>query len=372
MKKDFILVTVSLMIWGAGEGAFMYFQPLYLQELGASPLIIGSILGGVGLAMTIFHIPAGFLADRIGRRQIMWAAWGLGVVTTGIMAAAKSLPVFSIGIILYSTTVFVIAPLNSYISAARGKLSIEQVMTTNSAAFYLGGIIGPLSGGALAEAFGLRSIYFYAFGCFVISSLIIIFIKPQDPEIKLKNPAGNLLKNKRFISYLPLLLLIFFAIYFPQPLAPNFLKNERLISLQTIGILGAVTNLGNVFLNLLFGLLPSQTGLILGQLFVGVFAALVWRYTQMPILVLAYFLLGGFRATRSLLIAQVEKLVHPANLGLAYGVIETIFGIALIAAPPIAGFLYTKNPESVFSFALIAIIPAIIITLIWRKLSWKS
>ena len=97
MKRDFVLVTVSMIIWGMGEGAFMYFQPLYLEELGASPLVIGAILGAVGLAMTLFHIPAGFLSDRIGRRQLMWAAWGMGVITTGIMAAARSLAGFSIG-----------------------------------------------------------------------------------------------------------------------------------------------------------------------------------------------------------------------------------------------------------------------------------
>ncbi len=371
MTRDFVLVTVSLILWGVGEGAFVYFQPLYLQELGASPLLIGSILGGVGLAMTLFHIPAGFLSDRIGRRQLMWSAWGLGVITTGIMAAAKSLAGFSIGIILYSTTVFVIAPLNSYITAARGKLTVEQVLTTNNAAFYLGGIAGPLIGGSLAQDLGIRSIYYFSFGCFVLSSLIILFIKPQPTEVKRKNPAGDLLKNKRFISYLPVILMIFIALFFPQPLAPNFLKNQRLISLQTIGILGAITNLGNVSLNLLFGLLPPQFGLILGQIFVGLFAFLVWQFTQMPILVLAYFLLGGYRATRSLLIAQVEKLVQPANLGLAYGVVETITGIALALTPPIAGILYTKDPNSVFSYSLLLIIPAILFTFLWRKFIWK-
>ena len=68
MKKDFYLVIVSLTIWGIGEAAFFYFQPLYLDELGASPLGIGAILGIVGLAMSVVHIPAGHLADRIGRR----------------------------------------------------------------------------------------------------------------------------------------------------------------------------------------------------------------------------------------------------------------------------------------------------------------
>ena len=51
MINDFTLLIFSLITWGVGESAFMYFQPLYLQELGASPLVIGGILGSMGLAM---------------------------------------------------------------------------------------------------------------------------------------------------------------------------------------------------------------------------------------------------------------------------------------------------------------------------------
>ncbi len=372
MKRDFVLVMVSLVIWGIGEGAFVYFQPLYLEKLGATPLLIGGILGAVGLAMTLFHIPAGYLADRIGRRQMMWAAWGMGVTTTGIMAAARTLTAFSVGIILYSITVFVIAPLNSYITAARGKLTVEQVMTTNSASFYLGGIIGPLIGGTLAENLGLRSIYFFAFGTFVVSSIIILFIQPQPLEEKPKNPAGDLLQNRRYLWFMPLLFFTYFALFFSQPLAPNFLKNVRGYSLQNIGILGSITNLGNVLINLLFALLPAWLGMTLGQLFVGIFAALLWQFSGLPVLVLAYFLLGGYRATRSLLVAQVEKLVKPANLGLAYGVSETVSGLALVAAPPLAGAVYSNNPQSIFSTALLLIIPSIILIQIWRRQSWNS
>ncbi|MCJ7717615.1 MAG: MFS transporter [Anaerolineales bacterium] len=372
MKKDFLLVSISLIIWGMGEGAFMYFQPLYLEVLGASPILIGSILGAVGLAMTLFHIPAGYLADRFGRRQLMWTAWGMGIITTGIMAGAKSLAVFSIGIILYSSTVFVISPLNSYVTSARHTLSVEQAMTITSAAFYLGGIVGPVTGGYLADHLGIRSIYFFAFGTFVISALIILFIKPQPTEKHLLNPAGDLLKNKKFLLYLLVIFLVYFALFVPQPLAPNFLKNQRGISLQTIGILGSITNLGNVLLNLVFGMMPARIGLILGQIFVFLFAALIWKFTQMPILVVAYFLLGGFRATRSLLVAQVEKLVQPANLGLAFGITEAVTGFSLVAAPPLVGLLYARDPGSVFSTSLLLIIPAILITYLWRKMSWKS
>ena len=372
MKRDFVLVTISLVIWGIGEGAFMFFQPLYLEELGASPLVIGGILGAVGLGMTLFHIPAGFLADRIGRRQLMWAAWAMGVTTTGIMASARTLQAFAVGMILYSITVFVVTPLNSYITAARGTLTVEQVMTTNTAAFYLGGIIGPLTGGALAQHFGIRSIYFFAFGLFVISSMIIIFIKPQPVEEKLSNPAGDLLRNTRYLWLMPLLFITYFALFFPQPLTPNFLSNARGLSLQNIGLLGSISNLGTVLINLLFGLLPAGLGITLGQLFVGLYAALIWQFTGMPIYVMAYFLLGGYRATRSLLIAQVEKLVKPANLGLAYGVSETVSGLALVAAPPIAGAVYSNNPESVFSISLLLIIPSIVLIHIWRRRPWNT
>ena len=372
MKRDFILIIISLITWGIGESAFMYFQPLYLEELGASPILIGSILGAMGLAMTVVHIPAGYLADRLGRRQLMWAAWSTGVVTTGLMALSKTLVPFSIGLVLYSLTMFVSAPLNSYVAAARNNLTVEQALTSTTAGFFLGGIVGPLIGGLLADRFGLRSIYLFAFVIFIISTLIILFIKPQPKEEDHGNSAAELLKNQAYIRYLPFVFLVFLVLFLPQPLAPNYLKNQLGISLQTIGFLGAMTNLGNVLISLAFGQLPAQVGMILGQLFVGTYSIVLLRFTQLPIIFVGYFLLGGFRATRSLLIAQVEKLVRSANLGLAFGILETVTGLATVAAPPLAGALYAARPESIFSTSIIIIIPVLLLTLMRRKFSWIS
>ena len=57
VSRDLILIALSLMTWGLGEGMFYFFQPLYLQELGADPLKIGTILGLVGLAMMLSYLP---------------------------------------------------------------------------------------------------------------------------------------------------------------------------------------------------------------------------------------------------------------------------------------------------------------------------
>lgn len=93
MNRDLRLVALSLFCWGLGESAFFNFQPLYLQQLGARPVDIGFILGAYGVANMLAHIPAGYLADRFGRRPVMWAAWLIGLLATAIMAlGARSRP----------------------------------------------------------------------------------------------------------------------------------------------------------------------------------------------------------------------------------------------------------------------------------------
>ena len=287
------------------------------------------------------------------------------------MAAAKTLPFFSLGLILYAATLFVIAPLNSYVTSARGKLSVEQALTTSAAAFNLGAVIGPLIGGIIADRSGLQSIFIFSFVVLILSGLVILLIKPQALEENPGSQARDLLRNRNFLFFLPLIFLVFFALFFPLSLAPNFLRNQRGISLQTIGVLGSITSLGSAILNLLFGFLPVQIGLILGQIFGGVFTILVWQTTQMPWLVIAYFLLGGFNATRSVFKAQVEKLVNKANLGLAYGITESVAGLASIAAPPLAGILYARNPTLIFSTGILLLIPPLLFTVTRKKLIWK-
>lgn len=69
--RDLYLVALSLFIWGIGEGLFYIFQPLYIQKLGADPILIGTVLGINAVGMTLSQIPAGYLADRVGRRPVM-------------------------------------------------------------------------------------------------------------------------------------------------------------------------------------------------------------------------------------------------------------------------------------------------------------
>lgn len=364
MSLDLILLSISLFVWGIGEGMFFYFQPIYLKELGADPLQIGVILGLAGVAMTAAHIPAGYLADRFGRRLVMRTAWCTGLTAAWTMAFARSLPVFVIGLLLYGFTAFVAAPLSSYATAARGKWSIAQSLTFISGMFNLGAVIGPISGGFLGEVFGLHKLYIYSGCLFFVSTTLLFLLRSQpvndhDPE----NPPGSLFTNWRYLSFLGIVFLVMFSVYLPQPLTPVFLEDVRGLTLSKIGTLGTLGMLGNAALTFLLGQFSSRLGFLVAQVCVALFTILIWRGSGLPWYMLAYFLLGGYRAARTLVSARIRPMIHEAQMGLAYGIAETINNLPTILAPPLAGYLYDKDPVSIFPLSLVVITLALMITL---------
>ncbi len=154
MTRDLRLLAASLFLWGVGEGLFFYIQPVYLAQLGANAVQVGFVLGLAGAAMTVVHIPAGMLADHFGRKAIMTAAWMFGAVATVLMFLATTLWPFVAALVLYSLTAFVMSPLSSYVTEARGPWSVGRALTGVAAAFSAGSVIGPVSGGLLAAQFG--------------------------------------------------------------------------------------------------------------------------------------------------------------------------------------------------------------------------
>lgn len=354
MSISLILLFISLFTWGVGEGMFIYFQPIYLQQLGASMLIIASVFSIYGAAMMIAHVPAGLLADRFGRKPLLIVSWVVGMLAAFVMALARSLPVFVTGMLLYGMTNFVASPLNSYVTAARGRLSPARAMTFSSAAYNLGGVIGPVAGGWIGDRLGLREVYPIAACVLLVSTLILLLIRSQPTEAPDPNqPSANIITNTRLIRFVGIAFLAMFVMYVPQPLTPNFLQDQRHLSLSTIGWLGAASSLGNVVLNIVLGQFAARTGFLLAQVSVALFSLLLWRGSGVPWYALGYFLLGGYRASRPLISAQVRTLVQPAQMGLAYGIAETFNSLGAVLAPLLAGVVYTRGPVLVYPVSLV-------------------
>ncbi len=182
MTRDLRLVSASLLLWGLGEGMFMYFLAIYLESLGATPVQIGGILGIAGAALAVTHLPAGALSDVVSRRAMMIFSWALATVAAFLMFAADTLTLFSIGLVIYYMSSFVMAPLSSYIASGRGEWSAARTLTTVYAGYSVGAIVGPLLGGLLAPRLGVRPLFGIAGLIFIFSTLMIFLIRAQPRE----------------------------------------------------------------------------------------------------------------------------------------------------------------------------------------------
>ncbi len=357
MTRDLRVMMVSLFAWGVGEGMFLIFITLTLQNWGADPVKIGGILSAMGAAMALVQIPAGMLADRIGSRPVMWASWVLGTISAVIMAWAGSLPVFVAGLLIYGLTSFVTAPMNSYIASVRGKWSVERALTVVSAMFHLGAFVGPLVGGVIGQRFGLQIVYQIAAVIFFGSTLIVLTTRkaPEEEQREAHALKPSLTSNPRFFGLVALIFLSLFTMILPQPLTPNYLQNQHSFDLQQIGVIGAVGSLGNALIMLSAGHLNATAGFLLGQVLVGLFALSLWRSETPFLLTAGYFFIGGYRLCRSMALAYARSIVKAGEVGLAFGLVETANALASIVAPLAAGFLYDRNPHTVYVVSIISI-----------------
>src|SRR5258706_8629466 len=231
-------------------------------------------------------------------------------------------------------------------------------------------MIGPYAGGWIGDHYGLRTVYAVPCSIFVFSTIFIFLIEAQprdhhDPE----NPPAGLMTNRRYWNFLFVFFIVALVVYLPQPFTPNFLENKRSLLLTQIGTLESIGGAGNTTFNFLLGMLEARTGFLLGQVGVMVYALLLWKGTGLSWFAIAYFMLGGFRALRGLGVAQVRPLVHESQMGLAYGIAETVGASTTSIIPPIAGYLYSISSYMVYPIALVAIAIGFIISFICTPLS---
>ncbi|MBM3126412.1 MAG: MFS transporter [Chloroflexi bacterium] len=367
MNPNLIYIAFALLFWGIGEGMFFNFIPIYLSKnffLGEQQ--IGFVLGAFGFFMAITHIPSGHLADRLGRRPLLVTAWLVGLFSTLIMGLASSLPLYLIGAFGYGLTAFVASPLSSYVTAARGDWSVGMALSLTTATFNTGMALGPVTGGWIADMYGMRTSYLVAAGVFVVSSSLILLIKGQpldehDPAA----PPTNLWNNYRFVSFLSVVAFAVFAMYLAQPLTPNFLEGVRGLSLSETGWVFSAGAMGNAVLAVMLSRVKPRRGFLLAQLMVALFAMCIWRGSALPVFMLGYFLLGGFRAARPMFMAQARELVHESQMGLTYGTLETVSSIIFVVTPPIAGFLFEIDPYLVYPLAIGLILASVVVSFLF-------
>jgi MFS family permease len=373
IPRDVGILALRNLIWGLGEGLFIFFYPLALQQWQINTVQIGAVLSLLGIVMALVQALAGYLSDRFGTRPLIRVACILGVIAAGMMAAANSLPFFVAGLIVYSINGFIAAPLNSYVTQMRGSWSAQRSISFAAAAFQVGGMIGPMLGGWIGHTAGLAVIFRYSTGLFLIATVIAFFAR--RPAVQPEEPAGpengpgpvNPLANWRFLGLLAIIFLTVAALSTPQQLTALYLEDVQHLSLEQIGLTGTFAGIGGALILFALGSAPALAGMITGQALLGLFCLFLWRGQNAAVFTIGYLFVGGYPLYRSMAAAAVRPLVKTRDIGLAYGLVETTNALAVILAPLAAGFLYQSRPESVYTVSLMALGVTVGLTVGWYR-----
>ncbi|MBN1317448.1 MAG: MFS transporter [Anaerolineales bacterium] len=362
INRDLKITGISLLAWALGEGLFANIVPIYLEELGADPVQIGSFTALFFLAQALVLLPGGLAADRWGAKRIMMIGWGFGVLVSIIMAVASDLYLFTLGWIGYGLTMWPIPALTSYIAMGRGNLSPQRSMTRVYAYYSAGLVISPSIGGLIAQLIGFRSVFYLSIVFFFISFLLISRLGNQPP-LKIGSSSQRykgLTRNKNYIFIMIIALVMNFTLYLGYPMASIFLKANWGLNLSQIGLLGSIASLGEVILALSLGNFHPRKSLVFVLLAGTVYLVVILYTGSMVWLAVAFFLRVGVSISRQFVDAMSSHVVSPPQYGLAFAINSTAGRIATVVASGAAGWLYSIRAGLVFQIGLF-LIPIVLV-----------
>jgi MFS family permease len=84
-NKPFVILTIITGVFGLGAFNFSFIL-LRASELGVDQSFIPIVYAVINVAHTIIGIPAGILADKIGKEKVLLISYGIFVVSTILMA----------------------------------------------------------------------------------------------------------------------------------------------------------------------------------------------------------------------------------------------------------------------------------------------
>jgi DHA1 family multidrug resistance protein-like MFS transporter len=372
-NRDLGLIFSCNLVGSFGDGLFAYLLPLYMTKtLGADSVQVGILYAVMSLfaASTLFL--AGMLADRYDRKKIMIAGWVAWLPAPLIFAFAQNWLQMVPGMIMWgfwlggpTSTAYIIA------RADRSRLTLT--FTTISAAWSLGYIFSPATGGYLAEAIGMRSVFFLASFFYAVACMFLVFIRSQHAtdramhSNKEQRSFFKLLRTRKLLKLSVFFASIIFILMMFRPFVPQFLADEYGYHGVEIGVLGSVAFASSAVLGILLGKLGDRRrrtdAVIVSMFFCAAALALFLLFDQFSVLVIAFLLFGGSYVMWSLMSAVVGPLAPEDCSARWISVPQTLGMFSSIIAPYVGGVLYAASRAYPFMVAVVAVLVLALIAL---------
>jgi MFS family permease len=347
---------------------------IYVSQLGASPVQLGSVNSLAGLVSTLLAIPIGLMHDKYSLRKLFVFGCGLVAISSLLYALAPNWMMIIPAIILarlamrFHCSIICDVSLKSESRATAKALCEGTGSTPSLIAPMVAAFLITLFGGISAE--GIRPLYGLQF---IAYSILFFFILTQLKEVargSQQETSGKersdflggvfeVLRNnsaaKKFIIFYALSM---FTMSMTNPFWYLFANEVKGANQLIIGAMATVGIFVKILLAPSIGRVADRIGrkkvfYILLPI-VGL-ANIILVFTPTPELLLASSLLRGFTAVISIVIigSMTPELVSYRYLGRWRGLLGFFGGISSILAPIVGGMIWeTIGPAYVFLIAL--------------------
>ena len=358
---------MAQLFWGVGFGFIAPVWPLYLGELGAAPKDIGAVLGAGFAAAAALILPAGQLADRIGRRPVL-----IAINLAGLLGALAFLPLTHwhgafAGSVLYNVGLAALPILTAHVAATEGRARMGRAMGIVYAAFFAGIIVAAPLSGIVAAAVGSRATIGSGAALFGLSTLAVAFLRDSRPK-----PAGATRFPPLVWRLLAVTPLASFIAQLAMPLFPVYLRGTATVPLEQVGLYVGLLAIGSAGFSVLAGRLFDAVGASLTVVGLGMtFAcgALALALLPGPIAIgIGSVLLGANVAANPAIAATLERVLPPSRLAAGYAAFSLAFVSGQAGAAVAAGWLYDADPLlPLLVTACLAVPVAAVVALVVRR-----
>jgi MFS family permease len=348
--------------------------PLYLKEIGASDIENAFVISLGNLTSTLLMLPSGALMNRFGKKAFLVLASLTSGVSVLLMAFTGSWTlVIPLNMLLNASTCFFMPSRLAMIAENTTPQNKAQLFGLMNLAWPIGGIIGPLLGGYLAESVGWSVVFIIAGAVSLAAIYPALKVRDTHASETKGGEKGESIRDSKYIgsvsNLFALQVLINTSMAGVNMILPIYLSDKFGLSYAVIGAFFTGSNALLVLTQLGGGIIADRYGrkkLLLVCSALAPFAIASWLLFDNWVALLGVYCLafGLWSLTWPPMLAILTDLLPAKLRGTGFGLNMTGSRLGFTIGPAIAGALYLF-PGSVIPFAASAVIYALGVPLVY-------